>query len=595
MKKILYLATATVLAFTSCNLDENPKAQIGKGPIFGSENGLSMYANSFYGVFTNPANSLTTWGDVTNTFYEGTNSYRRFYTNDYLPSNEGSWYWGTLRNINYFLDNNTDTKVDEKVRNNYNGIARFFRAYFYFDKVCTYCDVPWIDHALDVDDELLKATRDPHAVIADHIYEDFEYAINNITAESDATATRVTKMVAAAMQSRFCLWEGTFRKYHTEAGLTATADTWLQRAQQAAEIVIKSGDYSIYTAEGDQSYRALFKAKDPINQEVMLATVFNSAEGLTNAETRRVNTTTLGGPFAPIRQYMNLYLKLDGTPYTADGSYKTTPFTEEWNNRDTRAKQSVRTPGFTRINGSTVIRTAPDYACAKCGYQGYKFALDDETFDGVDAGENNKIELRYAEVLLNWAEAKAELGTMTDADWASSIGVLRARGGITGGLSTKPTTIDSYLQETFFPSISDPTILEVRRERLLELTFEDFTFADIQRWKCGYLMEMPMEGVYVPKFDTLIDMDLDGNPDVYFWTGTEAPSPKIAGVYYRQVQLTPDADGNYTCDTTVEADGHTLLFNANGQKIVWNDRMYFHPISQTDIILNPNLTQNPGY
>lgn len=61
---------------------------------------------------------------------------------------------------------------------------------------------------------------------------------------------------------------------------------------------------------------------------------------------------------------------------------------------------------------------------------------------------------RYAEVLLNYAEAKAELGTLTDADWANTVGVLRARAGITGGLSAKPTKVDAYFQQNYFPNIS---------------------------------------------------------------------------------------------------------------------------------------------
>src|SRR5687768_15989524 len=98
--------------------------------------------------------------------------------------------------------------------------------------------------------------------------------------------------------------------------------------------------------------------------------------------------------------------------------------------------------------------------------------------------------LRYAEVLLTYAEAHAELGTLNDLEWASTIGVLRVRGGITGGLSVLPTVVDPYLEETYFPqnsaddvSVTSPVILEIRRERGIELSLEGLRYSDLLRWK----------------------------------------------------------------------------------------------------------------
>lgn len=84
---------------------------------------------------------------------------------------------------------------------------------------------------------------------------------------------------------------------------------------------------------------------------------------------------------------------------------------------------------------------------------------------------------------MNYAEAKAELGQLTDSDWANTVGELRDRAGITGGLSSKPTTIDPYLQTVYFPEISDPALLEIRRERGIELVYEGLRMADLIRWK----------------------------------------------------------------------------------------------------------------
>ena len=73
--------------------------------------------------------------------------------------------------------------------------------------------------------------------------------------------------------------------------------------------------------------------------------------------------------------------------------------------------------------------------------------MDDSKYDAGQLNINSIPLFRYAEVLLNYAEAKAEMGTLTDSDWAATVGVLRSRAGITGGLTSKPTKVDKYLQE----------------------------------------------------------------------------------------------------------------------------------------------------
>ena len=566
-----------LFGLSACDMYETPKASVGKDALFASESGLKMYTNSMYNVL--PGGGMTSWGETSTNIINAYQGARTNLTAAYTPSMEGKWSWGTLRNINYFLDNNNNTAVDEKVRNNYTGIARFWRAVFYFDKIRTYNDVPWIDHALDIDDELLYAGRDSRTAVAEHIYEDLQFAIENITEATNSTATLVTSLVAAGEQSRFCLWEGTFRKYHGEPD----AEKWLQRAAAAAKIVMDSKKYSLNTS-GNQPYRDLFITRLPKANEVMLATVYSVADGITNGMNRKSTASTLGTPFCPIRQFMNLYLNLDGSRYTDDPSYLTDEFMTEFDGRDKRIAQTIRVPGTIRSNGPAY----PDWQVTFTGYMGMKFCTDDANLDGMYSNENNYIWMRYAEVLLNYAEAKAELGTLTDSDWAETIGKLRARGGITGGLDAKPTTVDKYLQETFFPEINDPTILEVRRERLIELVWEatPSSFADVQRWKVGPLLGIKWQGIYVKEFDTNIDLDLDGTPDVYFYTG-DKPTPEGHVVYVDM------KNSNWSVDT----DGHTILFTPDNKFMSsdWVDKAYFHPISTNDLALNPNLGQNPGY
>src|SRR6185312_3347650 len=201
-------------------------------------------------------------------------------------------------------------------------------------------------------------------------------------------------------------------------------------------------------------------------------------------------------------------------------------FPEETQHRDDRLQQTIRTPGYTRINGGSVVPAPPAFSYTYTGYMPIKYSLDDQQYDQGTVSTNSVPVMRYAEVLLNYAEAKEELGLLTDDDWANTIGALRARAGITGGITTKPTVVDPYLQANYFPDISDPVLLEIRRERSIELVFEGFRFYDLIRWKKGKLLEQQWTGIYVPSLNTPMDLNLDGIPDVAFVEATPANPDK---------------------------------------------------------------------
>jgi hypothetical protein len=219
-----------------------------------------------------------------------------------------------------------------------------------------------------------------------------------------------------------------------------------------------------------------------------------------------------------------------------------------------------------------------------------KWALDDMYYDTRDLNINSVTIFRLAEVLLVYAEAKAELGTMTNADWTISVGALRKRAGITGGLTTLPTVVDNYLKTNYFPEINDPILLEVRRERGIELCLEGFRFDDIVRWKRGELMQMEWNGMYVPSLNTPMDLNEDGILDVAFFK-TTAPT-KVAGVTY--VEVTPLIAGKPNSQLIAgDAAGELTWLNNIPRK--WLDKNYYYPIPTGDIITNPNLKQNPGW
>ena len=590
MKKQYLWFIILSLILTGCELEQLPEATVSREAVFNNPQGLSLYTNSFYTMLPN-GNGSTTRDAMSD--YLAVKEIPTFLQTAFAPTNSSGWDWGDLRNINYFLQYNVDPGVSLDVRKNYNGIAKFFRAYFYFEKVKRFGDVPWVNKPLDVTDTLiLYGPRDPRTLIMDSVLADINYACANITSTSDATRSLITRYVAYALKSRICLYEGTYRKYHPELGLTASANTWLTEAATAAQAVMDAKVYSIYTTGGTaKAYRTLFTNATPIASEVMLAAVMD----LTLNELHDANWAYTSGTYwvkgSFIRSFVNTYLKDDGTFFTDTPGWETMLFKDEVKGRDKRLQQTIRMGDYKRISGGVQIPAPPLFSYTFTGYQPIKWTLDDMYYDTRDLNINSVALFRYAEVLLNLAEAKAELGTLTDAEWALTIGVLRARAGITGGLTAKPTVIDPYIQSVYFPDITDPVILEVRRERGIELSLEGFRFDDICRWKRGDLMKMEWNGFYVPELVTPMDLNEDGILDVAFYQGTK-PSPAVSGVTYVDVSATVGGKAN---SQRLKNDTFGELTWMNNLTREWGDKRYLYPIPENDRLMNPNLGQNPGW
>lgn len=587
MKRYFLLIFLIATLFTSCELEQEPVSTASKSSVFGSQQGLDLYANSFYSILPGRSTNLDAMSD-----YMAVKSVFTFVQQGAFTSTLSTgWTWTDLRNINYFIANCKDPKVALDVRKNYVAIAKFFRAYFYFEKVKRFGNVPWIGKPLDISDEILFGGRDPRTLVMDSVLADIDYACANIKSTVDPTRSLVTKYVAYALKSRICLFEGTFRKYHTELNLQNTASNWLNNAATAAQAVMDAGIYSIYTAGGaGKSYRTVFTNGTPVN-EVMLAAICDLPLSVLNDANWYWTSGTYGDKASFTRTFINTYLNLDGTPFTNNPDYQTMVFKDEVKNRDLRLKQTIRLGDYKRTSGGVQVPAPPLFSYTFTGYMPIKWTLDDMYYDTRDLNINSISEFRYAEVLLNYAEAKAEEGTLTDADWAKTVGVLRTRGGITGGISSKPTLVDPYLVTNYFPGITDPVILEVRRERGIELCLEGLRFADILRWKRGELMNQEWNGFYVPELKTPMDLNEDGILDVAFFQGTK-PSPAVSGVTY--VDVSPTASGKVNSQLLKNGTSGELTWMNNITR-KWEDKMYYYPIPKTDLITNPNLGQNPGW
>lgn len=592
--KIFYWIIFAIIVsmVSSCEMDERPYTTTDKKAIFSSEEGLKAYSMSFYNLLPDATNQSIVEQSLVD--YGATNSLGGFVLkNAYSENNSSGWSWGDLRNINYFIENNVDPEISENVRNNYTGIARFFRALFYYDKVRRFGDVPWIDHPLSPDEEeILYGERDSRELVMEKIYEDLVYAAENISRSTDATqSSLVTKWVAYGLTSRIALFEGTFRKYHN-LNLSTSADEWLRRAENAASIVMQQSGKSLHN-----NYRELFTKDVPPVSETMLAIASDASLGVKHAANWRWASETYGTGLNLIRPFVNTYLQKDGTPYTERQNWEFEDFYEEFQNRDDRLNATLRYPGYTR-EGKLALPVFGGYA--RLGYQPIKLMVDET--NGDDKTENtHAIQLmRYAEILLNYAEAKAELGTLTNDDWAKTIGALRSRAGITGNLNSIPTKIDSYFQQTFFPNISNPAILEIRRERAVELVLEGFRFDDLRRWKSGDLFKMTWTGMYISDVNKPLDVDHDGTHDVIYYLDEAGLNEALSqanttNLYKVKVSKDPNAE-IIQVHSAGEGKGYYLAwYSNNDDKKVWGNKQYLYPIPISAINLNHNLKQNPGW
>ncbi|TDS13894.1 putative outer membrane starch-binding protein [Sphingobacterium paludis] len=589
MRNYIWILLACLSAAACKQLDQEPQSTATKSAVFGTENGLKLYTNGFYNMGFLPRNSTSQ--DAMSDYLAVREVQNFLRPGAFAANNSSGWTWTDLRNINYFIENCNDPAVPEQVRNNYLGIARYYRAYFYMEKVKRFGNVPWIGEPLDLEDPRLNGARDSRALVMDSVLADLNFACEHILATNDPSRTTVTKWVAHAYKARVCLFEGTFRKYHPSLDLAASANSWLSEAERAASAIMANGGYTINTAGGTNlAYRQVFTSTAPVATEVLQAAVADVNLGILNEANWWWTSGTYGAKASFTRTFINTYLKLDGTPFTNEQNYQTMLFKDEVKNRDLRLKQTIRSGDYKRINNGQQVPAPPVFSYTFTGYQPIKWTLDDMYYD-AGALNNNAIPLfRYAEVLLNYAEAKAELGTLSDADWANTIGVLRARAGITGGLSSKPTTADPYLIAHYFPEISDPTLLEIRRERGIELSLEGLRFSDILRWRRGELMEQQWNGFYVPALNTPLDLNEDGILDVAFYQGTR-PNP-VPGVTYVNVSATIGAITNSQLLKN-GSSGELLWMNEIPRD--WKEHMYYYPIPLNDLQRNPNLGQNPGW
>ncbi len=592
MKRLIILALALTTGLSACNdlLDKEPLDKISQYDYFKDATSLELFSNPFYNnmlakePFTQQSDQLIQY-NLSNEMIGGNKRT--------VPSTGGGWSWTDLRRMNTLLAMASEYCQDEAALIKYSAITRFFRAFFYFEKLKRFGDVPWYDKELGSADPELYKPRDSRELIITNMIKDIDDAVNSGGLTEEKTPYRVNKWTALALKARFCLYEGTYRKYH---GINLEGHDYkfyLDLAAKTARQIIDESPYKLFkTGKPETDYVTLFAKEDADPDEYMLAIKNDAGLQIFHNATGYAVMVTQGRP-GLTRKFVSSYLMKDGKRFTDQPGWQEMMFLEETKNRDPRMAQSIRTPGYKRIGSTTV--EAPDISVANTGYQLVKF-VQARPPEG-DRGDKSTCDMpvfRYTEVLLNYAEARAEADELTQNDLDISINEIRSRAGMPNlDMADANKNPDWYLssEEYGYPNVTGANkgvILEIRRERAIELLEEGFRYNDLMRWKAGYCIDQPITGMY---FDGPGQYDLtgDGKADVILYAqGTPKPS---AGEGVQVYELNKDI-----FLTGDKSNKGYMFYHKTVERTKFNEgRDYLYPIPSTERELNPNLTQNPGW
>lgn len=498
--KLLYLFVA-LLFLSSCNddfLNREPLDQLSTSGSLGTVNELRLYMNQFYEYL--PSHPSTTGG--AGVAFDDARTDNMIFTavntrlNGQLTRSNAVALseYTQIRGLNFFLSKAFSAKGSANDVNQYIGEAYFFRAWFYYNLVTKYGDVSWVNSLLSTDDESTLLARDSRLVIVDSILNDLDKAAQLLGTKSNNSAMRIHKDVAWTMASRVALYEGTWQKYHKAKSTGFASDgvsdskinEYLSKAKSSAKQVIDGGRWQIYTTNKPlEDYKNMFITSDlRTNNEVMLWRKYNPTENIGHGTSKYLSTG--GGDIGVTMSLVDDYLTASGEPFVGavrNNTQKKYGDELQPTLRDPRLFQTVGLPGqplrpnvevpsYPPINQSGFNRNTT-------GFPMYKYVeynnLPATSDDGMSAAP--VIFFRYAEVLLNYAEASIELGD--DPIVAANIlQPLRKRVGMPNVDFTKEYNTSSDYP---FSSLSKE-LQAIRRERRVELVAEGTRLADIMRW-----------------------------------------------------------------------------------------------------------------
>jgi starch-binding outer membrane protein, SusD/RagB family len=605
MKKFILTIIAGLMLF-ACNddfLEKLPLESQTEATAFKTYSNFKTYTWQLYSIFTD-ANILRNVGSTSeNGYYEGdvlagylqkkgVNA-RNIYAfqTAIVPASGGGWNFAFVRRVNLMLDNIDKSDLAQADKDHWRSVGYFFRAYYYAELIARFGDVPWIDKVVsEADEDIIYGTRMPRTEVAQKVMDDLKFAETKIKTTGDGANT-INVHAVRALISRFGLFEGTWRKYHAIGGEAA----FLTESIRASELLLTAfpnvhGKYDEMFTSPDLSkvpgvilYKEFeeniimanhghFERTSSAANEMNKATVemFLCSDGKTISRSPLYDGDKTLYDEMRNRDYRLLLNVAPPYRVNANGTPTSNPADAEY----VKLMETVSNAGHKRLplanwSGTTLMAIpniepgAPQvFLACRSGYYMYKhFNTWDKNSNLQSLNTADKPIFKIEEVMLNYAEAKFEVGQFDQAVADKTINKLRARVKVA---NMQVSEIDNNFDPNRDQTVN-PVLWEIRRERIVELIGEGFGFYDIRRWKkAPWFLNRQQHGMWVKK-------------------------SAVSG----QVRI---LDPVTKLPATNLTEGYIYLFNDPVQDGKgWQDRFYLYPIPSDDLALNPKLVQNPGW
>ena len=571
MKKITYiLGLFSMLTFQSC-LDMEPKTQLADTNYWQTPDHFKLFATQFYGwtvdfkqlddsPHSDVRSDLRT-GITLDVYSNGTNS---------IPSSDKTYTnnYNRIRQVNTLLQQAEGYAAPADIETSV-GEAHFFRAYCYFDLLQVYGDVIITRTPLDIDSPEMQMARNSRDEVVDFILEDLEEAIRLLPEANEISSKdegRLSSQAACAFLSRVALYEGTWQKFRNGGQNNDRSSALLDIAATSAHDVIESGFFELFAPEelGTEAYKYLFILENDKSNPAGITKsgnkeyIFTRRHDPTLASIGfNITQGRLGNAVYVTRKMANMYLQSNGLPINPQ-TWDYSKVDSEFKDRDNRMSNTLMIPGHTYwgTGGGRIDWTGSAEEIANASHKNFMPSTGTGYFphkwccerDGVPTGMEayDYPIIRYAEVLLNYAEAVFERDDkISDEDLAISLNLTRKR--------VNPNMPD--LTNAFVSANNLDMRTEIRRERTVEFYDENFRIDDLKRWKTAE-EEMPMNLTGVK------------------WRGTEY-----------------ETKWSDASSKTMDAEG-CIIYE---QGRVWEEKHYLYPLPIDQLKLNPNLKQNPGW
>lgn len=580
-KHLIYIACAAAsFSMVSCDdfLDKNRyplDIQTDQPAYWNNKVNVEAQLDAFYGYYTGYGNS-SSW--VNDFYYRSLNDDQCAQMNSgsgvvftqwpyqYAPVSNSVWdaTYEAIRKCNTIVIKVEGSTLPEPEKLNYTAIARLNRAYQYWDLVRNIGDVPLIEGILDTDSEELYGPRTPRNEVMDYVLKDINFACENIAQQSNKI--EFSKDMANAMKAEICLYEAAFAKYHQHDNARAT---------KYYEEVVNACNNLMGKYEVCDDYRSLFNSMWAADSEKGYVSLRDNGEvifmkgylagTLGHSMIKYLSSNT---PIAGMtKDAFDAYLFKDGKPLATTGEVKDDAAvpTEDGLSieaalavRDNRLAQTI--DSYLAFNGNSHQRPNSDPLASNTGYTIKRFVNPGMSYDDCTTdGRNATCAPIYwmAEIYLALAEAKAELGTLTDADLDNTINKLFKRAELPARTVAELNAINDPANNAGVSSL----IWEIRRCRRCELMFcKNARWWDMIRWH------------QLDKLDTV----------KYPNTAMGANVSKASAEQVKNVSVT---------NGYIDAAKNSAAVSTR----IYNEREYLQPIGTTQLRLNKQLEQNPGW